>query len=49
MDGKRVNKTTKLKESFSKLRQGDKIILQCSYEKKTGMFVDYKLNVKSAI
>lgn len=36
---------TKFKESFNKLEQGDKIILQCSYEKKIGMLVDCKLNV----
>lgn len=38
-----VDKIIKFKVSFNKLEQ--KIIFQCSYEKKIGMLVDCKLNV----
>lgn len=33
-----IDKIIELKESFNKLDQGDKIIVQCLYEKKLGMF-----------
>lgn len=42
MDGNGVAKIIKLKGSFNKLQQGDKIIFQCSYEKKIGVLVDCK-------